>query len=200
VYTQGRCPGSKAPYFNNTDSYATAPNINISDCDFTIACWIRVQPSGRGVTFINSIIFWSVSATGNTLSLSLSKYVQHGGISFVLTQMFRSLNYTNVVRATRKITFDTWTHIAATCQGNRIRLYMNGDLQRSHRQNISYPITHDFSTDMSSDKFKTYYIGKDPRREFLRSRKFYGSVMDLHVIGVPLSSAEIFDLFHGKNG
>lgn len=200
MYTQGRCPDSKAPYFNNTDSYATAPNINISDCDFTIACWIRVPPSGRGVTLINSIIFWSVSATGNTLSLSLSKYVQHGGISFVLTQMFRPLNYTNVVVTTREITFDEWTHIAATCQGNRIRLYVNGDLQESHRKNISYPITDDFSTDLSSDKFKSYYIGKDPRKEFLSSRKFYGSVMDLHVIGVPLSSAEISDLFHGKIG
>lgn len=114
--------------------------------------------------------------------------------------MFRPLNYTSVVLTTRKITFDDWTHIAATCQGNRIRLYVNGDIQRLHRQNISFPITDDFSTDMSSDKFKLYYIGKDPRKEFLSSRKFYGSVMDLHVIGLALSSAEISDLFHGKIG
>lgn len=186
------------PYFNTTDSYATVPNMNISDCDFTIACWIRVRPSGRGVAFVTSIIFWSISVRGNPLSLTLSKYVEHGGISFVLKQMFRPLNYTSAISTTRKIPFDEWTHIAATCQENRIRMYVNGDQQRSYVRNIPFPITDDFSTDMSSEELKSYYIGKDPRKEFFSSRKFYGSVMDLHVIGVTLSSAEISYLYCGK--
>ena len=200
MYTQGRCPGSQAPYFNNTDFYATVPNINISDCDFTIACWIRVPPKGRGFAFANSVIFWSVSATGNPLFLSLLKYIQHDGISFVLKQMFRPLNYTNVITTRPKIPYDEWTHIAATCHGKKTQMYVNGVYQSSRRQNISYPITDDFSTDMSSEKLKSYFIGKDPRREFFRSGKFYGSVTDLHVIGVALSSAEISDLYRGEIG
>ena len=79
-------------------------------------------------------------------------------------------------------------------------MYVNGVQQRPFRKNISFPITDDFSTDMSSETLKSYYIGKDPRKEFFISRKFYGSVMDLHVIGVALSSAEIFDLCRGKSG
>jgi len=77
-------------------------------------------------------------------------------------------------------------------------MYVNGDQQRSYGKNIPFPITDDFSTDMSSEELKSYYIGKDPRKEFFSSRKFYGSVMDLHVIGVTLSSAEISDLYCGK--
>ena len=112
--------------------------------------------------------------------------------------MFRPLNYTNVITTTQKIPYDEWTHIAATCQGNRIGMYVNGDYQRSNRRNISFPITEFFS--MSSEKLKSYFIGKDPREEFFSSRKFYGSVMDLRVIGVALPSAEISDLYHGKIG
>jgi len=112
--------------------------------------------------------------------------------------MFRPLNYTNDIITTRKIPFDEWTHIAATCQRNRIQLYVNGVHQETFREKIPFPITDDFSTDLSSEELKSYYIGKDPRKEFAHSRKFYGSVMDLHVIGVALSPPEISDLYHGK--
>lgn len=191
TFTQGRCPGSKAPYFNTSDTYATVPNKNIPDCDFTVACWIRVLPIGRGAAF--AAVFWSVSASGNLLYFTLSKY--HGGVSFGLKQMLRPLNYTNVITTTRKIPYGKWTHITATCRGNRIGMYVNGDYQRLNSKNISFSITEDFSTDMSSEELKSYYIGKDPRKEFSSSRKFHGSVMDLHVIGVALSSVEISDLY-----
>ena len=77
-------------------------------------------------------------------------------------------------------------------------MYVNGDYQKSNRRNTSFSITEDFS--MSSEKLKSYYIGIDSRKEFSSSRKFHGSVMDLHVIGVALPSAEISDLYHGKIG
>jgi len=77
-------------------------------------------------------------------------------------------------------------------------MYVNGVHQRLYRKIIPFPITDDFSTNLSSEELKSCYIGKDPRKEFFSSRKFYGSVMDLHVIEVALSSAEIFDLYHGK--
>lgn len=194
TFTRGRCPGSKAPYFNTLDTYATVPNINIPDCDFTVACWIRVLPIGRGAAF--AAVFWSVSASGNLLYFTLSKY--HGGVSFGLKQMLRPLNYTNVITTTRKIPYGNWTHITATCRGNRIGMYVNGDHQRSNSENIPFSITEDFSTDMSSEELKSYYIGKDPRKEFSSSRKFHGSVMDLHVIGVALSSVEVSYLYRGK--
>ena len=78
-------------------------------------------------------------------------------------------------------------------------MYVNGVHQSSYRKDILFPITDDYSTDLSSEELKSYYIGKDPRKEFVSTRKFYGSVMDLHIIGVALSSAEIFDLYHGKS-
>ena len=141
-------------------------------------------------------MFWSVSSSENPLYLiALSK---NGVISFVLKQMLRPLNYTNVITATRNISFGVWTHIAATCQGNRIKMYVNGDHQISTRTNIPFPVTEELPTDMSSEKLNSYYIGIDPRKEFKRATKFYGSVIDLHVIGVALSSADISDLFHGK--
>ena len=144
-------------------------------------------------------MFWSVSASGNPLSLTLLKNGQSGGISFRLKQMLRPLNYTKVITTTGKtVPYGYWTHIAATCQGNKIRMYLNGEYQSSNSRNISFPITEDF--DMSAEKLKSYYIGEDPRREFVRSRKFYGSVIDLHVIAAALSSAEISDLYHGKIG
>ncbi|KAL9974214.1 hypothetical protein ACROYT_G011228 [Oculina patagonica] len=42
-FTEGRCPGSKAMNFSKVGSYATVPNVNITDCDFTIAFWIRFR-------------------------------------------------------------------------------------------------------------------------------------------------------------
>ncbi len=197
-FHQGHCPGSRAPNFSKLDSYATVPNINIEDCDFTIACWIRVV-SRRGIKIRNSIIFSSIGASGNPLSLSLTKYTIRGDISLIVSQMFLSLNYTKVTVALRKRTFKEWTHIAVICQGNDIIMFINGNKERSRKENISFPLTDDFSTDISPDFYKSYYIGKDPRKEFFRSGKFYGSIMDLHVIGVALSEGEISDLFNGES-
>ena len=111
--------------------------------------------------------------------------------------MFLSLNYKIVIVATRKMLFEKWTHISVSCQGNDIRMFINGTKERTHKKNTTYPLTDDFSSDISPDFHKSYYIAKDPRKEFFRSGKFYGSVMDLHVIGVALSDAEISDLYKG---
>ena len=174
------------------DSYATVPNINITDCDFTIACWIKVVKH-RGFRIRNSMIFSSIGASGNTLSLSLL-----GGIRLVLSQMFLSLNYTTAVVSTRKMPFEEWTHIAVSCHRNDIKMFFNGRQERTYRKNISYALNDDFSSNTAPDFYKSYYIAKDPRKEFFSSGKFYGSVMDLHVIGVALTDAEISDLSEGE--
>lgn len=194
-FIQGHCSGSRAPNFNKLNSYATVPNINIADCDFTIACWIRLRTS---IKIRNSIIFASVGASGNPLTLSLTKYAFLGDISLVLSQMFVSPNYTKITFTTRRKMFREWAHVAVICQGNNIRMFVNGGNEITHKKNISFPLTDDFSTDISPDFHKSYYIGKDPRKEFSKSDKFYGSIMDLHVIGVALSEGEISDLFNGE--
>ena len=77
-------------------------------------------------------------------------------------------------------------------------MFINGRQERTYKKNMSYALTDDFSSNASPDFYKSYYIAKDPRKEIFSSGKFYGSVMDLHVIGVSLTDAEISDLYEGE--
>ena len=196
-FKEGWCPGSRATNFVNVDSYATVPNMNITDCDFTIACWMKV-PSRRDTRVRNPILFSSISASGNPLILSLKKFLILGDVSLVLSQIFLPLNYTKSVIGSRGISFNEWTHVAVKCHGNSIKMFVNGIKEKTHWKNISYPVTDGYSANITHDLYKSCFIGKDPRKEFYSSGKFYGSVMDLHVIGVALSEDEISDLFNGE--
>ena len=54
--TAGRCPGSKAlVFYRFSASRVTVPNVNIGDCDYTIACWIRLFPPDQVVVISGSL-------------------------------------------------------------------------------------------------------------------------------------------------
>lgn len=198
-FTKGRCPDSKAADFAARKSYATVPSINITDCDFTIAFWMKIPSRDIQIRIRNIVIFWSVSTEGNTLFLSLSKKL--GQFHFVFGQTFLSKNVTSLDVAIGQVRFDEWTHLAASCQEGAISLFVNGDLQSisRDRNNSFLPFQPHYFSDISRGKYKSYYIGDYPlKHRIINIVKFWGSVMDLHVTGLAFTADEIKDLFNGE--
>ncbi|XP_022786928.1 uncharacterized protein LOC111327089 [Stylophora pistillata] len=196
-FTKGRCPHIKAADFFAKTSYATVPTTHITPCDFTIAFWMKI-PSHHFNTFRNTVVFTAISTDGHPLFLSLSK--QKGeGIHFLWGRMFGLL--TKLVVSIGQIRFDQWTHLAATCQETKvIRLYVDGVHQTaSVKRNTSHQIFNYHSDMAEPSNFSNsyYYIGGWPFKDrfSIRSVEFFGSLMNLHVIGVALTPDEIYDLY-----
>ncbi|KAJ7389176.1 hypothetical protein OS493_032980 [Desmophyllum pertusum] len=85
-FTEGWCSGTKAAHFSQPESYATVPNVNITDGNvtignFTIACWIRRSspPPGSNVKAEQSIITVS-SVSGKSFVLTCIESLEFGYI------------------------------------------------------------------------------------------------------------------------
>lgn len=201
-FAKGRCPRTKAADFFAEQSYATVPTTNIADCDFTIAFWMKI-PGHHDDILRNTAVFTAISTDSNPLFLSLSKQTA-GKIHFICGQMLGSNgdSFTRLIISTGQIHFDQWTHLAATCQEKKISLYIDGeeqiDLIERNTSNLFFNYLSSMAEQSSLNKL--YYIGGLPSKGGLSIRgvKFFGSVMDLHVIGVAFTPDEIYDLYKGE--
>ena len=85
-FTDGRCPGSKAIVFDNYKQRrdVTVQNVNIEDCDFTIAFWIRSAQWLLG----SYVRIWGSSRFGKRLFLHVSSHAEcvyyHGFSNIVM--------------------------------------------------------------------------------------------------------------------
>ena len=171
--TEGWCPGSKAAYFSQLDSYATVPNINITNCDFTIAFWIK------STGFEGPLIaFWSLN--GKLFYVAIKKSVVFLSVYNTLEKSFVHLK--------------NWNHIAVTCEQFKIKVFVNGTKQFLQEQWNEYFFS-------SSEHYEPdFVIGNNPVLFTMPLNKgpFVGSIMDLHVVGVSLTENDISNLFKGK--
>ena len=171
-FTKGWCSGSKAANFSQLGSYATVPNINITNCDFTVAFWIKSSGFEGPV-----IAIWSIS--GKLFYVSLRRSI----IVLSLFDTFEEASFNN----------SDWSHIAVTCEQFKIKLFVNGT-ERALREQWHQ---HFF---LSSNSYEPYYIiGNNPDllKLPLVVQSFVGSVMDLHVVRGVLSGNQIANLFKG---
>ena len=172
----GRCPGSKALSFNQSNSFATAPKINLIGSSFTISCWIKQTkwremgaiygdwhyPRGQFLlsTANQTLIFYRQSAINNT---------------------WWSLQSANV-------SLSDWTHVVVTWHHNTriVSIYANGKEigRRTYWPNETF----------YGPTGKPYMIGNDGLKD---NHHFHGSVMDLYVFDRALSLHEI-DLLRGE--
>ena len=166
----GRCPGSKALSFNQSNSFATAPKINLNGSSFTISCWIKQTkwremgaiygdwhyPRGQFLlsTANQSILFYRQSAINNKWWL-----LQSANVSLS--------DWTHVVV--------TWHHVTRV-----VSVYANGKEigKRTYCPNETF----------YGPTGKPYMIGNDGLKD---NHQFHGSVMDLYVFGIALFLEEV---------
>ena len=178
--TEGRCHGSKAMVFaDNGMTSVTVPNVNIGDCDYTIAFWTRLlHPSAHA------------NVSGSSRS---------GKIRFLhLTAEFKSVFYCHEVSVTHVTCVDSskisggvvnhWNHYAVTCeQDNGVKLFVNGQIMKiDFKFNLTY-----------QDLISAFGIPPLPKEMFVIGGRSYRTVMDLHILGFALPPIEIFDLYRG---
>ena len=171
--TEGWCSGSKAAYFSQLGSYATVPNINITDCDFTIAFWIKSNGFEGPI-----ITLWSIS--GKLFYVAIKK-------STVFLSVYNTLEKAHFKN-------NDWNHIAVTCEQFKIRVFVNGSERFLQEQWNEYFFLKPARGETD------YAIGNNPAllKMPLINGPLVGSVMDLYVIGMALSVNNISDMMKGK--
>ena len=167
---EGRCPGSKAMYFDTFRQRVTVPNVNIGDCDYTIAFWIRFSQPHQLAAILGS------SRSGKFLALS-----SNGFYSVICTQACTGIDMTCMDAFSFGVDMNNWTHVAVTCeQDNRVKVFFNGEIT-----NISttFPLSWQDPIPLKETFFIDYFDSP--------------IIMDLHILGFALPRDEIYDLYRG---
>ena len=171
LFAEGRCPGSKAIFFNETNSFASTPIIELNNRSFTIACWIKQTawvPNGLSAIYGDWYYPWQFLLSVRDQKILLHRH-QNGG------DEWWSLEST-------KVSLDTWTHVAVRWDHvrNAVFIYANGQEvgKRSYTPGTSF----------FRPTGKLYQIGNDGHTD---DHQFHGSVMDLYVFGMALTQDQI---------
>ena len=166
--------------FGEEKSHATVPNVNIGDCDYTIAFWIRLYRSNHAAAILGS------SRSGNFLLLLLNS------LNVVICDVVMLDKKCEV--GSSRVAMYNWTHIAVTCeQDNGFKIFFNGELASIRQSVIS--LRDSFCTVARPPKetfdVDHFLISRDPPLSRLL-------IMDLHILGFALPPDEIYDLNRGK--
>jgi Leucine-rich repeat (LRR) protein len=107
--------GSNALYFDGTNDYVSCPAIN--PAQFTAEAWVYPTTLGKDQAILSTLN--ASSLVGMELHL--------GTDNIPIITVRNGSNFTDV-KGTTAVTANTWTHIAATCNGTTVNLYVNGTL------------------------------------------------------------------------
>ena len=175
-FIKGWCPGSKAPIFDRSNSFATAPIVHLNGRSFSISCWIKPT---RSLVMDHQAIYndW-ISPWQFSLSLrdQLVRFARH------ITSNYGDIDWYSFTSSV-EVASNIWTHVAVTWDHptGESTIYVNGKKVGYRTQALGkiffYPQTG-----------KPYKIGNDGHPN---DHQYYGSVMDLYVFGTALSRDEI---------
>ena len=177
---ESRCNGSKATVKGDhvAQASATIPNVNIEQCNYTIALWTRYDRP--------LVTIYGSSRSGKFLGLiSVGSYIGICGEddSKIKTTDDSKIK-TSCVSGVSGVTMKTWTHIVVTCeQDNRLKMFFNGEMANSG----GLPNVIFFEKSVR------------PPRETLRIDYEHSLlIMDLLILGFPLPPDQIYDLYRGQ--
>ena len=172
LFAEGRCPGSKAAFFNRTNSFARTPKINLTDQSFTIACWFKQTisiPNKLAAIYGDWYYPWQF-----LLSIENQKIIFHRPQDG--KEKWFSVGST-------KVSLHTWTHVAVTWDHVKRAVYIYADGKeigyRSYGAGVAF----------YGHTGKLYQIGNDGHTN--ENHQFYGSIMDLYVFGTALTLDQI---------
>ena len=171
LFAEGRCPGSKAAFFNQTNSFASTPTIKLNDQSFTIACWIKQTtwvPNKVAAIYGDWYYPWQFLLSIENQKIKFDRHQRGPDEWFYLKSTVAISN--------------TWTHVAVTVDDVRKAVYIYVDGKevgyRSYKPEAkSYGPTG-----------KLYQIGDDGH---WNDHQFHGSIMDLYVFGMALTLDQI---------
>jgi len=108
----------------NPSLNVTVPNVNIEDCDYTIAFWIRLTQRLVAGFFNNGdVTILGSSRFGKGLSL----YVGETFAEFCREESTES--YVTCVVSHSNVVMNNWIHITVTCeQDNGVKMFFNGEI------------------------------------------------------------------------
>ena len=175
TFIEGWCPGSKAPVFNQANSFATVPIIYLNDRSFTISCWIKQTKSvGDQIGAIYSDWYnpwhFTFQITNQRIGKQRIQFTRHSQSGVIWWNLVSTV-----------LSLSVWTHVAVTWNQVTRTVLIYADGRVSHN---NYSLGKPFYTSTG----RPYQIGNDGHWE---NHQFYGSVMDLYVFGTALSLDEI---------
>lgn len=169
-FIQGRCPGSKAPIFNQTNSFATAPIISLNERSFTISFWIKQTEwvhDQYGAIYGDWHTPWQFLISTRNQKIVFNRHSIRDTWPFLESDTLPLSNWTNVII--------TWEHTS-----KRTTIYADGK-EVGNRED---PTDETFY----GPSGQPYMIGNDGHWD---NHQFNGSVMDVYVFGTALSPDEI---------
>ena len=172
LFAEGRCPGSKAVFFNQTNPFARTPKIDIIDQSFTIACWIKQT------TWVHNTLAAIYGDWYDPWQFLLS--IENQNVIFHRhqngTEKWFSLKSTVAIS-------ETWTHVAVTWDHVIGAVYIYADGKevgyRSYKPEAKF----------YGPTGELYQIGDDGHT--WKNHQFHGSMMDLYVFGTALTLDQI---------
>ena len=173
-FIDGWCPGVQAPVFNQTNPFATAPIMKLTDSSFTISCWIK-QTTWIANTF--GAIYGDWNTPRQFLLGTMNQrivFYRHSNVG----EEWWSLQSTNV-------SLSNWTHLAVTWNHltGAVLIYINGKIVG----NKSYPPEKTFY----GPSGKPYTIGNAGHED---AYQFNGSVVLLSVLNWASSVDDVDEL------
>ena len=162
-FIEGWCPGSTAPIFSQSSSFATAPIIYLNDRSFSISCWVKptkLRNEGNSI-FNDWRVPWQFQLTIESQVIALGRHSTNSAYIWL------------GVYATKKVSLQTWTHVVITWDHEKgsVLIYIDGE-------KVGMKTISPRETSFYQPTGKPYQIGNDGHPQ---DHQFYGSVMDLCV-------------------
>ena len=173
--------------FDKEWSYVTVPNVNIEDCDYTIAIWIRVSQLSH---FEQTAYIVGSSRLGKSLHLYVRWYVFESDpkprVRHIFAEFCREVS-TGIgaicmYRSLDVFAMNSWILITVTCeQDNGVEMFVNGETENITETGLHF----------------SYFVRGAPVTGFGIGYFRRPVLMDLHILGFALPPDEIYDLYRG---
>lgn len=156
-------------YFDG-DDYIDCGSMNLSGGAITISAWVKVHSFKTAFPYISTVA--GIEQGSNAALLRFGDTADNDQIQFVLSLNGNHQKY----NGSTKFQANTWYHIAATYNGSRMRLYVNGQEVGSGK-----------SVTGSVNGSGTFYIS----RSYDDSRCLHGEIAEVQAWTKALSATEI---------
>ena len=203
-FVNGRCPGTMAVNFSRPDSFVLVPDINITDCNFTIAFWIRALAINGGFVAGEIPIIGGRFVGGNMFLLSLE--VINKVVSFCSINTTYSSGSLRIAVTPSSTSLNKWNHLAVTCDRDSTTwMFLNGELMQL--TSVTFKQTQ-LSIIATMKHAQKYYIGQVPFKVTTETgnivatlgmlTEYIISMENLQISRYALSPKEVFDLSRGQ--
>lgn len=177
TFAHGISSGQGLSLNGTSESYVVVPSEAIDGLtDYTVSAWIKPETNQTTQRVFDF-------GTGTERYMFLTPYYGNGVLRGAMTA--GSYSFEKGVSVERNIEAGRWTHLAMTCEGETLRIYINGVLAGEETNveldpyEIAYPMTN-------------CYIGKS---QWAQDKYFNGMIDEFRLYNKGLSEEEVWELY-----